>query len=248
MRIHFLGTNGWFNSATGETTCLLIDTAEAYVIFDAGNALRKIDRLITDAKKPIYLFLSHFHLDHVYGLHTLPKFRFPQGITIIGQPGAAKYLGQLLASPWSAPMEKLPTTVTVREVAEGAHRDPFPFICKFLVHADPCLGYRLTLEGKTITFCTDTGRCDNMLALARDADCLIAECAWRKPNQNPQWPHLAPEDGAAIAKTAGAKQLALIHFDAHGYQSPADRDDAQTRARAIFPNTRAMRDDDMMEI
>lgn len=243
MKVHFLGTNGWFNTATGETSCVLIDAHEAYVIFDAGNALRKIDRHITDTAKPIVLFLSHFHLDHTYGLHLLAKFRFAQGITIVGQKGLKKHLKQLLNSPWSSPLKRIVTPIRLHEVREGTHDGPVPFQCRFLVHADLCLGFRVRLEGKTVTYCTDTGTCDGMTALARDADLFIAECAWRKPNQSPQWPHLAPEDGATVARQAHAKQLALLHFEASGYPTFAERDEAETRARTIFPNTHAMRDD-----
>ena len=87
-----------------------------------------------------------------------------------------------------------------------------------------------------------------MVTLAQQADLLITECAWCRQNQQPQWPHLAPEDGATMAKQAGAHQLALMHFEATGYPSFAERQEAETRARTIFPNTRAMRDDETLEI
>lgn len=248
MKIHFLGTNGWYNTGTGETSCVFIDAAEAYVILDAGNGMRKADTLITDSKKPVYLFLSHFHLDHTYGLHTLPKFRVTQGITLIGQKGTTQYLNLLINKPFTCPLDKLQTRVTIREVDEGSHSTPLPFECAFLVHADPCLGFRLTLEGKVVAYLTDTGICPPMVPLAHNADLLITECAWRKQNQLPGWPHLAPEDAATVAKQANAKKLALMHFDAFGYPTRAERDDAEQRARIIFPATRAMHDDDTLSL
>lgn len=248
MKIHFLGTNGWYNTQTGETTCTLIDAREAYIILDAGNGFRKLDKLITDHTKPIYLFLSHFHLDHTYGLHMMPKMKWPQGMTIIGQPDSKKHLGVLINKPWTCPMDKLDTHITIEEIKPGTHSKPIPFDCAFLVHADPCLGFRLTIEGKVVTYLTDTGICDPMIPLARGADLLIAECAWRVPDQYPGWPHLAPEDGATIGRQAGVKQLALIHFDANGYPTMAERDDAEVRARAIFPHTRAMHDDAIISL
>lgn len=248
MKIHFLGTNGWYNTVTGETTCILIDAEEAYVILDAGNGFRKLDTLITDFHKPIYLFLSHFHLDHIYGLHMLPKMKWPQGLTIIGQKGSKKFLGTLINRPWTCPLDKLSTRVTIEEVRPGTHDKPIPFECTFLVHADPCLGYRITLEGKVITFMTDTGPCSAMVPLARGADLLITECSWRRPNQYPGWPHLTPEDGASVAKEAGAEQLALMHFDAFCYPSLAERDEALKRARAIFPTTQITHDDAIISL
>lgn len=248
MKIHFLGTNGWYNTHTGETTCVFIDSREAYIILDAGNGFRKLDMLITDPKKPIYLFLSHFHLDHIYGLHMMPKMKWPQGMTIIGQKGSKKNLRILINRPWTCPLDDLETRITIEEVKPGKHRKPVPFECAFLVHADPCLGFRLTIEGKTVTYMTDTGICDAMIPLARGADLLIAECAWRVPDQYEGWPHLAPEDGATIGRKAGIKQLALMHFDAHSYPTMAERDEAEVHARAIFPHTRAMHDNAIISL
>jgi ribonuclease BN (tRNA processing enzyme) len=243
MKIHFLGTNGWYNTPTGETTCIFIDAREAYIILDAGNGFRKLDTFITNPGKPVYLFLSHFHLDHTYGLHVMPKMKWPQGMTIIGQKGSKKNLGRLINKPWSCPLDKLATPITIHEVKPGRHDKPIPFECAFLVHADPCMGFRLAIEGRIITFMTDTGICDAMIPLARGADLLITECAWRVPNQYAGWPHLTPEDGATIARRAGVTQLALIHFDAHGYPTMAEREDAEVRARAIFPHSRITHDD-----
>ena len=57
------------------------------------------------------------------------------------------------------------------------------------------------------------------MLLAADADLLIAECAHLPGEQNPSWPHLNPQDAAAIARRAKAKRLALTHFDAGRYTS-----------------------------
>jgi len=86
MKILFLGTNGWYDTNTGSTICGLVETRNAYFIFDAGNGLHRIDRCIK-RNKPIYLFLSHYHLDHVVGLHIMNKFNFAQGVDVFGPPG-----------------------------------------------------------------------------------------------------------------------------------------------------------------
>src|SRR5208283_3068304 len=151
MKIHFLGTNGWFDSETGETPSILIDSKEAYVILDAGNSLRKIDRYITDRSKPIVLLLSHFHLDHTFGLHILPKFAFPQGMEIIGQPGTKETLSKLLASPFTAPIDMVRKTMRldIMDLKEGMNRiGTVDIEGRYLIHKDPCFGYSLTLEGK----------------------------------------------------------------------------------------------------
>ena len=82
MKIYFLGTMGWFDTKLGNTLCVLVDTGKEYIIFDAGTGFSKIDNYIKD-KRPIYLFLSHFHLDHIIGLHALNKFSFPDRKSVV---------------------------------------------------------------------------------------------------------------------------------------------------------------------
>jgi ribonuclease BN (tRNA processing enzyme) len=237
MKLHVLGSNGWYPTNEASTVCTLIETNDSYIVLDAGSGIYKLDEYIKD-DKPIYLFLSHFHLDHVYGFHAFPKFRFKQGITIFGQPGTKETLQTLMNKPFSVSFENLPFKVSVRDLPEGEtllSDTDLSIETGFLVHADPCFGYRLTVEDKTITYCTDTGYCENMVKLARDADLLITECALGVEEQpNPEWPHLNPKLAAQVAKEAGAKKLLLTHFGATNYLTNENRNEAKTSAQETF--------------
>ena len=238
MKITFLGTNGWYSTETGNTPCVLMDSDEYYVVFDAGDGIYKLDSYIT-SNKPIYLFLSHFHLEHVIGFHILSKFRFKQGISVYGQKGAEGILSHLVQHPFTAPLNDLSTKIKINELSEGTHNIPFPVTCKPLLHADPCFGFRVSLEGKTIVYCTDTGICDNSLALSVDADLLIHECSTKLGQNYEKWPHTNPQEAAELALRAKVKQLVLFHFNASMYKSSEDRKQAETEARKIFNNTTA---------
>ena len=225
MNVIFLGTNGWYDTDTGNTICTLINSEKYHIILDAGNGIYKADRYIQD-DLPVYLFLSHFHLDHIEGLHVLNKFRFSQGLRIFGQKGTRKVLDTILNEPFTVPLDRLPFEVEVCELSEGPYKLPFPLECRFLVHATPCMGYRFDLDGRVVAYCPDTGVCENAVLLAEGADLLIAECSHKPGEQSPQWPHLNPEDAAEIARRAGAKRLALTHFDAGRYTTIQERLDA----------------------
>jgi ribonuclease BN (tRNA processing enzyme) len=240
MKVIFLGTNGWYDSQTGNTVCVLIETTNEYLILDAGNGLYKIDQYITP-DKPVYLFLSHFHLDHICGFHVLNKFRFPQGLDLFGPPGLEGALKNLIAKPYTAPLAGLKTKVRLHELGPKSFR-PIPVLFKKLKHPDLCYGYRFLLEGKTVVYCTDTGICKNALLLAADADLLIAECALPSGQEDKRWPHLNPELAAGLAKDARVKKLALMHFDARLYPTLKERQAAQRQARRIFKQTNAMVD------
>jgi ribonuclease BN (tRNA processing enzyme) len=236
MRIILLGTNGWYDNETGHTPCVLIETADCYLVLDAGSGFAQLDKYLC-GEKPVYLFLSHFHLDHTIGLHTLAKFNFANGLTIVGQAGTLEALNGLLRSPYTISLDKLRYATTIYEMPEGPPSLPFKVTSLPLVHADPCIGFRFELNGKVLTYCTDTGYCENAVELGREADLLLTECALRPGDVDNGWPHLNPQLAARIAEESGAKQLVLIHFDAKNYPNLDDRKIAESAARQIFPAT-----------
>ena len=159
IKIIFLGTNGWYPTATGQTTCILIETNKCYIILDAGSGIYNIEKYLTQ-NKPVFLLLTHFHLDHTFGLHILNKFKFNNGLTICCHEGGKQYLDKLVNHPYTMPIDKLPYDVKVIELSLGVHKYfPFTLECRRLYHPVYCLGYRISFEDKIIAFCTDTGVC-----------------------------------------------------------------------------------------
>jgi ribonuclease BN (tRNA processing enzyme) len=240
MKVHFLGTNGWYDTKTGNTVCVLIEADDYYILLDAGNGIYKADRYIKK-NKPVYLFLSHFHLDHIIGLHILVKFKF-KSLTIYGQKGSRSILTNFLGPKFSFPIKRLPYPCRIKELKPGWHNRPFKFRALKLKHASSCFGYRLEIDNKVISFCTDTGYCDEAIELSRDADLLISECAYLSGQENKSWPHLNPELAARLAQEAGAKRMALMHFDAHAYKDLSARKNAENKAKKIFKNTFSAKD------
>ena len=240
MKITFLGTNGWFDTRTGNTTCALIDTEECYIILDAGFGFYKIGKYI-GKEKPIYLFISHLHLDHIIGLHTLPIFKFPQGIDIYMPKGMKGYLETFLNKPYTASPDTLSTKIRLHEIdTERPPRLDIDF--GQLLHSPICYGFHFSLEGKTVSYCTDTGVCEELRRLAKGCDLLITECSFRPGEDVSKAAHLNPEVAGQIAKEGGVKKLALIHFDAGRYPSLKDRKAAKKVAGKIFAGAFATED------
>jgi ribonuclease BN (tRNA processing enzyme) len=240
VKIVFLGTNGWYDTDTGNTICTLLQTADGDIILDAGNGITKADRYgVGGNGRPVYLFLSHFHLDHVVGLHTLAKFSFSGGLTICGPAGSRSILHGLVNQPFTLPLGDLPYPVKVLELPAELGELPFPVAARPLLHASLTLGYRLELENRIISYCPDTGYCENAVSLSREAELVIAECAYQSGQGSDDWPHLNPETAARIAREAEARRLALVHFDARIYPTLDLRLLAERDARAVFPNTDA---------
>ena len=257
MKIYFLGTNGWFATKAGNTVCAAIELRDRLLVLDAGDGISKLFPLMSRLRlKRADIFLSHLHIDHAAGLHTLPLMKRGMQIRIFAHKSYMPALRRLVAHPYTAsPSEQL-AKITLHPICTGENRVLFaagakphlqPSSCNVRVlpldHADPCFGFRFSIEGKTIAYCTDTGPCKNISPLARNADALITECTLLPGEKtNAAWPHLSPEGAAHEAKKAGAARLILTHFDASKYITHAMRKAAQRAARKIFPRTRAVND------
>lgn len=248
MKIIFLGTNGWYSSPTGDTPCILIDSKDHYVIFDAGNGIYKLDKYITE-DKPISLFISHFHLDHVSGLHILNKFSFKQGFDIYVGEGRSKDFKTLFNPPYTIGylpqpenIKNLKMDIRLHELSTKPQHISFKASAIKQFHGYKDHGYRVELEGKVIAYTGDCGFTDAARTLAKDADVLISECGVKKTVEPDEWGHMDPIQAATLAKESNVKQLILNHFGANIYSTLEDRKWAENEARKIFPNTTATLD------
>jgi ribonuclease BN (tRNA processing enzyme) len=240
MKIIFLGTNGWYSSPTGDTPCILIDSKDHYVIFDAGNGIHKLDQYITE-DKPISLFISHFHLDHVSGVSILHKFKFRQGIDIYVGESRKKDIETLCNPPYTLGFQNKELDLRLNELSDSEINSPFKIKAIKLEHLYDDHGYRVELENKIIAYTGDGGLTDATRNLAKNADLLISECT-NKKTENPKEGHLDPMEAATLAKEVGVKQLILTHFGPIKYPTSDDRKWAEQEAKKIFPATTAAND------
>jgi ribonuclease BN (tRNA processing enzyme) len=254
MKIIFLGTNGWYTTPTGNTPCVLIDSKERYVVFDAGNGIYKLDKYITE-NKPISLFISHFHIDHISGLHTLAKFKFPQGIDVYFGKGRLNDFTTFANPPYTTGVKyekeniiKLSTEARLHELDEGENEIGFSVNVYRMLHAYEDHGYQVHLDGRTIAYSGDTGICPNSYFLAKNVDLLIHESSLIEAPKDDKWGHVDPAQAAKLAKDSGTKKLVLTHFDASKYDSFEKRKEAEEKAKAIFPNTIAAQDEMVLEL
>ncbi|HVT01614.1 MAG TPA: ribonuclease Z [Patescibacteria group bacterium] len=253
MKIHFLGTNSWYTSPTGNTACILIDCSDRYIIFDAGNGLYKIDQYITE-NKPIALFISHFHIDHVSGLQTLSKFEFPQGVDIYVAKGRKKDFETFAGPPYTIGYKdadgipfKFKTEYRLHELELGKNDIGFPVEVFEMYHLFSDHAFKLELEGKTISYSGDTGVGPNSALLAKNADVLIHECTNDSAIQGESG-HVNSKDAANIAKEGNVKQLLLTHFAPGIFTTIEKRKEAEKQAQEIFSNTIAAVDELKVEV
>lgn len=242
MKVTFLGTNGWYSAGSENAICTILESKEYYVVFDAGEGFRKADQHIT-RDIPVYLFLSHLHLDHIYGLHIMPRMKFQDRVKIVVPESKQKELKTIFDSPFTATPR-----VEIIPVGTGKTENlPFSCECQKLVHQDEAFGYRINLDGKNISYCCDTAYCPQTISLAKNCDLLIHECTNKPGHKDKGWGHTNPEEAADIAQKSGAKKLVLTHFMPDFYPNQESRLKAQESAKNIFSDSVAALNDNILE-
>jgi ribonuclease BN (tRNA processing enzyme) len=73
------------------------------------------------------------------------------------------------------------------------------------------LGYRIEAGDATLAYTGDTGPCEEMIRLAKDADVLLSEATWQDSNDLLPF-HLSARQAAEHAEAAGARTLLLTHI------------------------------------
>lgn len=58
----------------GNTSCISVETNNAFIVFDAGTGFAEFGKwyMGRDDFKPVHLFISHTHMDHILGLYQSP--------------------------------------------------------------------------------------------------------------------------------------------------------------------------------
>ncbi|MBQ4494032.1 MAG: MBL fold metallo-hydrolase [Elusimicrobiaceae bacterium] len=244
MEITFLGTNGWFDTHTGATSCVFLNTKEAYIVLDCGSGFYKVPSLLKE-DKPIFLLLTHLHLDHICALQMLPLLKNKNLTIIVVGKQQKEDLQKFMQLPFMPTAKML--GIKIAEIEEIKNKLPFKVEYYELAHAVKTFGYKIFAESKIVAYGLDSGLCENILHLVKDSDLFICECSYL-PNQEPDFNHLNPKAAALIAKEAKAKLLALIHFKADVYDTFEKRDLALLCAGEHFEKVFAPYDGDIITI
>ncbi len=182
MKLHCLGTTGYHPSQSQHTACYYL--SDYGIVLDAGTgAFRLTEHLLSQPRESLDIFLSHSHLDHVFGLTFLLDtlaITSLKKVRVHGEPGKLAALRQHLFSealfPVLPPFEFCPLEPNVGQLCleNGVQVEWFP-----LEHPGGCLGFRLTLpDSKRIAYVTDTvaDPAAGYVHYIREVDLLLHEC------------------------------------------------------------------------
>jgi ribonuclease BN (tRNA processing enzyme) len=214
MKITVLGSCGAWPAAGEACSGFLVEHDGFRLLVDAGYAT--LPRLLrhTPAEAIDAVLISHGHPDHCADLNPLLRARTlrpdrPEPLPLHAPPGA---LDAVLALDEPGMLDD---SYVLREIdiGESFEVGPFSVATRLLPHWLPNAGMRIAADGRTLAYTGDTGPSPEVVALARDADLLIAEATYAE--QVPDG-HAADLSSASLAgrqaADAGAARLLLTHL------------------------------------
>jgi phosphoribosyl 1,2-cyclic phosphodiesterase len=240
----------------GNTSCIEMRIAGKRLIFDGGTGLRMLgDRLRPQMPVEAYMFFTHYHWDHIQGVpFFVPAFTAGNCFDIYGavppdqESMKQHFIDRVLHSNSPVPIAPMKANVKFHELKVGdtLKLDDILIETAPLNHPNGAMGYRITWQGHTACYCTDTehfpDRMDeNVLHLAREADVFIYDAMYTDAEySNPKapkvgWGHSTWEEGVKISKAAGVKRFVKFHHDPNHSDDLLDR--MALDLKEAFPNS-----------
>ncbi len=216
LRLHFLGTGSILPHPERSCSSILLETPKERILIDIGaGTLRRLADEGIDIHSITYIFITHFHPDHVADLipflFALRNSREEERmLRVWGPRGFLNFMRGLETAygRWvQNPMENIKYYELKRRLLDFPG---FRLIWNRVIHKNESVGFRFEMGGRIIAFSGDSGYCSELIRLCREADIAVLECS--HADEYAVEGHLSPSLAAKIAQEAGVKQLILTHF------------------------------------
>lgn len=220
MRLTVVGCSGSYPGPDSPASCYLVEAEDGdrtwRVLLDLGSGALGTLQQIVDPLSIDAVFISHLHPDHWFdmsGYYVLRKYH-PSGpqprIPVYGPSGVAERMAQGYGLPSDPGMREEFDFGTYAEDAPVTV-GPLTFDVTRVAHPVETYAIKVTHGDTSLVYSGDTGPCRALIELARGADLLLAEAAFREGENNPRDLHMTGKEAADIAVCAGVHRLVLTH-------------------------------------
>lgn len=199
------------------TCSALVRAGDRALLLDAGSGLTHLCQhpQLLDGVNTVDILLTHFHLDHISGLASLPGLPVPAEQVTVHGPGRALYgtatrdiLRPLLSPPLSG--SRINARCADYDPARGVSLAGLDLELRVQRrHSAPTVGVRI---GDELAYCTDTAYDPDTAAFARGVRTLAHDAWWHADAPQHTDVHASGAQCGQLARDAGADQLALIHL------------------------------------
>lgn len=214
----------------GNTSCYSVEYPDRILVFDAGTGIEQV----TWSGKPIHVFLSHLHMDHVMGLFCWPALFCPEAeIHFYGEGENAGdlrlRLGQLFADRiWPVKLSDASAHLQFHLFAPGKEicfSAENGTICRISamasLHPDSCMMFRLTEGLHSLVYMLDyeLGQADadvrrELEQFICGADYMIfdAQYTMEELSAHAGWGHSAWQQGLELGICAKIGCVMMAHY------------------------------------
>jgi len=240
----------------GNSSCIEVRHGEhPPLVLDCGTGARKLGiSLMGRSHRALDLVFTHLHMDHVFGLPFFvplyaPGFDVRITVPAFSADEAREKLARYLNGVYHPTrIGDLPANVSFHPVRPGRpfQAGAFELTGISLNHPGGAIGYKVTVEGKTFAYITDTAPFakpgegvaagqpppkseQRIIDFLRGADLVVYDTMYDLEEylERMTWGHSYPEYAAALCRAAEVDRLVLFHHlpDA----SDASLDDLEQR-------------------
>ena len=182
MELTFLGTGTALSRTRGWSSCIINNSC----LFDAPpDVTQSLKRLNISVEEIEFIFITHFHADHYFGLPfiLLEKFYFynnDKPINIIGPKGIEEKIKILVKLAYEDVVDSNQNVFEVFnfiEITEMNKLKEYGLIADVqeLKHTVPAFGYKVIIDNKVFTYTGDTGYCTQLENIVKGSDIVVAE-------------------------------------------------------------------------
>ena len=185
------------------------------LLFDCGGGiLRALRETGLNPASLRYIFLSHYHLDHVADIPLLLMARYLSpdksevALKIYGPGDLNGWYGRM-ASFGGSWVEKVPVRLTVLDGDINIAGKTISYA--ETGHTDDSVCYRIgDQDGSSLFYSSDSGECDALVRMGRRCDIGLFEAS--STEERMIGGHLTPAQAGRIARESGIKKLILTHM------------------------------------
>jgi phosphoribosyl 1,2-cyclic phosphodiesterase len=183
MRVRFWGVRGSLpvpgaktERYGGNTSCVEVrSSAGTRVVVDAGTGIRKLGKELAGddeaGRARVHLLISHTHWDHIQGLpYFAPLYQRGNKMSVYARTRDDLHLHAVFASQTHDPYFPIPfaeadAAIEFKELADSAkfQIDDVKVACARLNHPYVATAYRLTADGASVVYVSDTAPFSDIL-------------------------------------------------------------------------------------
>ncbi len=221
MRLTVLGCSGSVTGPDSPASGYLL-TAEGTppVVLDFGGGVLGALQRHADPCEAVVL-LTHLHADHCLDVPGLLVWRrYGPGTAagralMYGPADTAHRLG-VASAEIAGEVDDMSDTIDLHTWEDGVAVTVGRLTVepRRVCHPPESFGLRITAaDGAVLAYSGDTAMCDDVVALAREADVFLCEASWtHAPELRPPGLHLSGTEAGRIAQRAGVGRLLLTHI------------------------------------